>query len=177
MTNSTPVPGQNFPVITLPLLDGGHTDISKPIGSNDWKLILIYRGKHCPLCTDYLVELETVREEFSEIGIDIIAISADSKDRASSHFTNINRQYPVAYDLSQEQMKALGLHISGPQNGTNVERPFAEPGLFIIDQNGKVQLVDISNVPFARPNLKSVASGMKWLRSRTQEFPINGTFN
>lgn len=175
MNRSNLQPGQTFPSIVLPLLGGGETDISKPRGDHDWKLVLVYRGKHCPLCTNYLQELENVREEFSGIGIDIIAVSSDSETRATTHLAEIETQYPVAYGLNLEQMKTLGLYISGPQNGMNVEGPFAEPGLFIINDQGKLQLVDISNVPFSRPNLSNIAGGMKWLRGQTQEFPINGT--
>jgi peroxiredoxin len=176
MNTSNLRPGQIFPPIKLPLLGGGEADIAKPIGDHDWKLVLVYRGKHCPLCTNYLQELENIREELSEIGIDIIAVSADSETRAAAHLAEINTEYPVAYGLNQEQMKDLGLYISGPQNGMNVEGPFAEPGLFIINHEGKLQLVDISNVPFSRPSLSNIVGGMKWLRGQTQEFPINGTY-
>lgn len=168
--------GQDFPSIVLPLLGGGEIDISKPSDNHDWKLVLVYRGKHCPLCTNYLQELESVREELSEIGIDVIAVSADSEVRANTHLGEVNRQYPVAYGLTQKNMKALGLYISGPENGMDVESPFAEPGLFIINDEGKLQLVDISNVPFSRPDLNKITGGMKWFRGQTQVFPINGTY-
>ena len=176
MHTSLLAPGQDFPSIMLPLLDGEPTDISKPAGQHDWKLILVYRGKHCPLCSLQLAELENTREQFSEIGIDVMAVSADSQARAQAHLAEVDRNYPVAYDLSQLQMKSLGLHISGIQNGTDVERPFAEPGLFIVDQDGKLQMIDVSNVPFSRPNLSSVAAGMKWLRGQEVPFPINGSY-
>lgn len=175
MSTSSLRPGQTFPSIILPLLGGGEADISKPSDSHDWKLVLVYRGKHCPLCTNYLQELEDVREEFSAIGIDIIAVSADSEARATAHLSEVDNQYPVAYGLNQDQMQSLGLYISGLQNGMDVEAPFAEPGLFIINHDGKLQLVDISNVPFSRPDLRKVVGGMTWLRSQTQAFPINGT--
>lgn len=175
MSTSTLGPGQAFPPLILPLLDGGQVDISKPTGQHDWKLILVYRGKHCPLCNSILAELERTRQEFSEISINVVAVSADSKARARTQLADIKHHYPVAYDLSEVQMKALGLHISGIQNGMDVERPFAEPGLFIVNREGNVQLIDISNVPFSRPSLQRIAAGMKWLRSQTQTFPINGT--
>lgn len=176
MNTSPLTPGQDFPAIVLPVLGGEPTDISKPTGKHDWKLMLVYRGKHCPLCSMQLAELEQTRGQFSEIGIDVMAISADSHALAQTHLAEVDRNYPVAYELSQSQMKSLGLHISGTQNGSNVERPFAEPGLFIVDHDGKLQMIDISNVPFSRPNLSSVAAGMKWLRGQEVPFPINGSY-
>lgn len=175
MNTPTLRPGQTFPSIILPLLGGGEADISKPTGKHDWQLVLVYRGKHCPLCTNYLQELESNRQAFSDIGIDVIAVSADSEARATAHLADIDANFSVAYGLSQKHMKALNLYISGIQNGIDVEGPFAEPGLFIINHEGKLQLVDISNVPFSRPDLGNIAGGMKWLRSQTQKFPINGT--
>jgi len=175
MNTTTLRPGQTFPSIILPLLGGGETDISKPTGKHDWQLVLVYRGKHCPLCTNYLQELENNRQAFSDIGIDVIAVSADSEARATAQLAEVNTTYPVAYGLSQAHMKALNLYISGVQNGMDVEAPFAEPGLFIINHEGKLQLVDISNVPFSRPDLGNIAGGMNWLRSQTPAFPINGT--
>ncbi len=75
-------PGKAFPEITLPLLGGGEADISKPSGDHDWKLVVVYRGKHCPLCTNYLAHLNQLRDGFSKIGVDVIAISTDSEARA-----------------------------------------------------------------------------------------------
>ncbi len=175
MTKNALIPGQDFPSITLPLLNGGEVELSQPQSGHDWKLILVYRGKHCPLCSHYLAELESVRAQFEDNGIDVIAVSADSKVRAEAQLAEINHQFPVAYDLNQSQMKFLGLHVSGIKNGMDVERPFSEPGLFVVNEEGKLQLVDISNVPFARPSLSNVAGGLKWLRSQSQKFPINGT--
>ncbi|MEM9605176.1 MAG: redoxin domain-containing protein [Pseudomonadota bacterium] len=170
-----PKPGQTLPALHLPLIGGGVADITKPTGEHDWRLIVIYRGKHCPLCTQYLVELEATRAQLSDIGIDVIAVSADSEERATAHLANIETHFPVAYDLSEAQMQKLGLYISGPQSGVDVARPFAEPGLFTVDDQARIQLVDISNLPFSRPSLAKVANGMAWLRSQTAAFPINGS--
>jgi len=174
--NTSPLrAGQAFPSIVLPLLSDGETDISTKTASGNWKLIVVYRGKHCPLCTRQLLELEALHNDFNEAGVDVIAVSADSKERAIAQLHEVNASYPVAYGLTEKHMKRLGLYISGPQNGTNVEGAFSEPGLFVVNQDGFLQLVDSSNAPFLRPALNNVLAGIKWLRSQTQSFPINGT--
>ncbi|WP_171207979.1 MULTISPECIES: redoxin domain-containing protein [unclassified Ruegeria] len=167
--------GQPFPAVTVPLLNGGEADLSKPADGHDWKMIVVYRGKHCPLCTNYLAELESLRDGFSKIGIDVAAVSTDSEERASDQMAQVKPSYPVGYGLSLEKARELGLYISGVQNGMNVEAPFAEPGLFIVNEEGNLQLVDTSNVPFARPSLESVLRGMTWLRGQSMKFPVNGS--
>jgi hypothetical protein len=48
-----------------------------------------------------------------------------------------------------------------------------EPGLFVINPQGPAHIVDISNAPFAPPDLKGVLNGLKFIRKRG--YPIRGT--
>ena len=50
--------GAVFPDTTATLLSGESVNLAKPKTGFDWKLVLVYRGKHCPLCTRYLNQLE-----------------------------------------------------------------------------------------------------------------------
>ena len=65
-------------------------------------------------------------------------------------------RFPVGYDLSVDQMRTLGLYISEPRSPQETDRPFPEPALFITNPEGKLQIVDVSNAPFARPELNAV---------------------
>src|SRR5216683_4256925 len=58
---------------------------------------------------------------------------------------------PVGHSLTLDQMRALGLYVSKPRSAQETDRPFPEPGLLVVNSEGKVQIVDISNAPFARP--------------------------
>lgn len=175
MTTSKPAVGMQFPSIELPLLGGGSRSLAKPREGFDWQMTIVYRGKHCPVCTNYLKELNATVPEFNELGVDLLAVSADSQQRAETQIAEIQPDFPVAYDLQIDHMQALGLYVSGTRNGMDVERPFAEPGLFVINDSGQLQIADISNVPFARPNIPSLVKGIRYLRNLTAEFPINGT--
>lgn len=176
MTAHKLAPGAAFPEITLPRVSGGDVDLGRPSEGYDWKMVVVYRGAHCPLCTRYLQELNQALPELNALGIDVVAVSADSERQALSQLSQVSPEYDVGYDLSVEQMQKLGLYISGPRNGMNVERPFAEPGLFVINEGGRVQMVDISNVPFARPSLPALTRGLRFVRGLSGDFPINGSF-
>lgn len=175
MTNQRPAVGKPLLAIELATLKGEKRTLGKPTNGFSWQLIVVYRGKHCPLCTSYLKELDAQLDTLNDLGVDVIAISADSEDRARFQIEEVHPGYDVAYGLSADHMKALGLYISGPRNGMNVEGPFAEPGLFVVNTNGQLQIADISNVPFARPNLDAVTRGIRFLQGITETHPINGT--
>lgn len=86
-------------------------------------------------------------------------------------------QFDVAYNLSIEQMKFLNLYISNPRSPQESDRPFAEPGLFLINAEGNIHIVDISNAPFTRPDLKSLTMGIKFIKNPDNNYPIRGTYN
>lgn len=171
-----PEPGSRFPSIIVPALDGGNLDLAQLEGDDGWALVIVYRGKHCPLCTNYLRRLNELVEPFQEAGVSIVAVSADSEPRATAQIAEIEPRNRVGYDLTVDQMQALGLYISSPRLGMDAERPFAEPGLFLIDTSGHLKIVDISNVPFARPELGEILKGTRFIRSMTGDYPINGTY-
>lgn len=168
--------GEAFPRLAVPTIGGGSIELGKPENGYDWQLIVVYRGKHCPLCTRYLKSLNEAKPKLDELKVDVVALSADSKARATDQMAEVEPAYPVGYDLSVEQMQQLGLFVSGPRLGMDAERPFAEPGLFVVNEEGKLQIIDISNVPFARPNLDSMLMGLNFLKNRTEKFPVNGTY-
>jgi hypothetical protein len=70
-------------------------------------------------------------------------------------------------------MRKLGLYISSPRTPPETDRPFAEPGLFLLNPEGKAQIIDISNAPFARPDLAEILRGIKLIKERNM--PIRGT--
>ena len=169
-----PQAGSKFPDIEVTMLNGDTKSLGKPENGHDWKLVVVYRGQHCPICTKYLNQLETIKKSFYDAGVDIIAISADSKEQLESHLEEkIDINFPIAYGLSVEQMNTLGLYISDPRSEKETDHPFAEPGVFVINAKGEIHIIDISNAPFARPELESLASGLSFIREN--DYPIRGT--
>ncbi len=170
--SNKPVSGERLPDITVRQLGGGKLRLGVPDDDHDWQLVVVYRGKHCPICKTYLAELERLAPEFAKAGVGVVVISGDPEDRASSFANEIGVSLPVGYDLTVDQMKALGLYVSEPRSDKETGRPFAEPGVFVINAEGLLQVVDISNAPFARPDLASLAKGLKFIRDN--DYPIRG---
>ena len=41
-------PGADFPAIKAKLLNGDIKTLSTPENGLDWKMVVVYRGQHCP---------------------------------------------------------------------------------------------------------------------------------
>ncbi len=162
--------GAAFPMISVARLGGGEIT---PAAMEGWRLLVVYRGKHCPLCKPYLTTLDGLVDTFAEAGVQVMAISADPVEKATADVAEFGWRFPLGYGLSIAQMQALGLYVSDPRSAQETDRPFAEPGLFLINPAGTVQIVDISNAPFSRPDLAAIARGAK--RIQEMNYPIRGT--
>lgn len=162
--------GSDLPSLSFPKVGGGEIKLNSGTG---WKMLVVYRGKHCPLCRTYLKTLNGLLDQFRESGIDVVAVSADTKEKAEVEANEEGWRFPVGYGLSQEQMRTLGLYISAPRSPQETDRPFPEPGLFVINPEGKIQILDVSNAPFARPELNAVLKGIQFIREKS--YPIRGT--
>jgi len=174
MTTDTLQAGAAFPALNGPDAEGAVRDISKPTGGKDWNLVVVYRGKHCPMCTRYLNALEPMVADLAEIGVDVVAVSGDSAEQLAQHREKLEVTFPLYHSLSIEQMKSLGLYISDPRSPKETDHPFAEPGVFVVNEHGTLQVVDISNNPFVRPELKTLISGLAWIRNPENNYPIRG---
>lgn len=164
-------PGEPLPQITVPRLDGGEMTLGVN-SARDWQAIIVYRGKHCPICHQYVQELEDQLSAFAEAGVEVVLVSADDKDKAQAFADDTGTSAPVAYGLSVEQMGQLGLYMSDPRSPQETDHVFPEPAVFVINDQGNLQIVDIANAPFVRPDLARLAKGIAFVRDK--DYPIRG---
>ena len=168
---STPTiaaPAQTMPAITVQTLDGGEANLGGP----GWKAVFVYRGAHCPLCKEYLAQIEERAEKFAELGLEVIAVSVDSADRARPFIEESGYTGTVGVGLTLDQARQLGLYVSQPRSEQEAPAPFAEPGVFIVNAEGTIQILDKSNAPFARPDLDSLLGGVDFIQKNN--YPIRG---
>ena len=169
--------GSAFPSITVKTLDDTVLTLGKPRGDATWQMVVVYRGRHCPLCTKFLNHLEDIKERLAAIGIDLVAVSADSREQLQSHREKLFVSFTLTYGLPLEAMKTLGLYISVPRSEQETDHNFAEPGLFVVNEEGNIQVIDISNNPFVRPDIEALVSGLEWIRNPENNYPIRGTYS
>lgn len=162
--------GAAFSDMSWSAVGGGNVT---PCRDSGWRLLIVYRGAHCPICRAYLTTLNGMLEDFSEAGITVYAVSADPQQRAGQEAGEEGWQFPIGCDLTPAQMIQLGLYVSDPRSPQETDRPFAEPAVFGINPDGNVQIIDISNAPFARPDLAMLLEGLKFVIDK--DYPIRGT--
>lgn len=177
MTALTPVmPRQPAPALSVETLDHGSWTLANQTPEN-FTLIVAYRGLHCPICKGYLLQLQGKLDEFKELGINVIALSSDGRDRAEQtkkdwHLDKLT----IGYGLDLDTARTWGLYISEGIGKTSigVEEPdlFAEPGLFLVRPDGTIYFATVQTMPFARPHFDDIVTAAKFVLERG--YPARG---
>ncbi len=163
------LPGHPLPPITLDTLDGD----TLALDAAGWRAIVVYRGAHCPLCKKYLTSLEGMKQSFADAGVALVAISADSAERARPFIDETGFSMPVGVGLGLDDMRRLGLFISDPRSPEEAPAPFAEPALFVVRPDRRLQILERANAPFVRPDMQGVLAGLSFVMDN--DYPIRGT--
>jgi peroxiredoxin len=71
-------PAMKMPSLKVKDNENNLADVSARQTDLSWKMIVIYRGKHCPLCTKQLNALAKMNDKFKDAGVEIAAVSGDS---------------------------------------------------------------------------------------------------
>ena len=169
-TTSKLHPGQSFTPVPFKQLDGGEFTFG---ASGGWQALFVIRGQHCPICKSYLGEIEKRRDAFAGLGVSIAAVSADSEaqTRITAEAAKVN--FPLLYGMDETTMLRLGLYVSEPRSTQETDHRFPEPALFVVNPDGVLQLVDVANAPFLRPDLDRLVRGLGFVIEKN--YPIRGT--
>jgi peroxiredoxin len=166
-----PVPGLEFDT-----LDGGRWSLAAQKPQN-FTMVVVYRGLHCPVCRRYTSELNGMIDDFTKRGVSTVITSTDPKDRAEQAKTQWGLpKLTIGYGVSIEKAREWGLYISTSRGVTSagVEEPplFAEPGLFLVKPDRTLYWASISTMPFARPHFNEIAQAIDFALSKN--YPARG---
>ncbi|MCZ2720959.1 redoxin domain-containing protein [Marinomonas sp. 15G1-11] len=163
--------------VILPEFSAVSVETGAPVNigaaSGKWQLIVVYRGKHCGRCKKYLNTLQSMQTAWNDAGFDIMTVSADSREKAQLDVAEFGWTFPISCELSETEMRKLGLYISEPLSANEADGRFSEPGVFCLRPDGTVQIVALSNGPAARPDLAELLDGM--IFTINNERPARGT--
>ncbi|KEZ92731.1 peroxiredoxin-like family protein [Nonlabens ulvanivorans] len=164
-------PKQHTPKLEVTLIDQTKWSLEsqKP---NKYTLTVFYRGYHCPVCKK---QLETVTDhlpDFKERGIDVIAISMDSKERAEKSSKEWNVEgLTIGYDLPVETAKEWGLYLSKAISDKEPDL-FSEPAIFLIKPDKTLFFASIQTMPFARPKIADLIKSIDFVEDK--HYPARG---
>lgn len=145
-------PRHPAPKLVVPTVGGApwSLEASRP---ETFTMIVVYRSLHCPLCKNYLGDLEAKLPQFAKLGVEVIAASVDTAERAARAKAEWGlANLRVGYGLSIDTARQWGLFISGAQKDSEPNE-FTEPGLFLVKADGTLYTASIANTPWARPPL------------------------
>ncbi|MEM7180980.1 MAG: peroxiredoxin-like family protein [Spirochaetota bacterium] len=128
-----------------------------------FSMIVFYRGYHCPICKTYLKDLQSKLDEFHALGIETIAISSDSKERAEKTRQEWGLdKLKIGYEFSLEEGKKWGLFLS---KGIKEGEPelFTEPGLFLIKPDQRLYASSVQTMPFSRPHFSELLTSLNFI--------------
>lgn len=172
------IPRQKTPNLTLTLLGGGTFDLATE-GSERGTVICFYRGLHCPICANYLKELEKRVADFAERGVTCIAVSSDGEERTQAMADKIEAKgLRFAYDLPLTVAKDWGLYISTSRGKTSIgiEEPalFSEPGLFMVSPDQLLYYGSVQTMPFVRPHFSELVGALDF--AIANNYPARGEY-
>lgn len=169
-------PRQPVPDFNVTFLDGTPWRLSDQNPEN-FTMIVVYRGLHCPLCKMYLGKLNRIAADLKERGVNLLVTSSDPQDRAQQAAEEWDvDKLPMSYGLSIEDARKLGLFISAGigTTSTGFEEPalFAEPGLLMVRPDQTLYFADIQTMPFLRPDLSGLLANLDFILSKG--YPARG---
>ncbi len=163
-------PREKTPSITIDLVNDTRWSLEEQTPKN-LIMIIFYRGKHCPVCKKYLEELQTKISQFTELGVNLIAISSDTEEKAKKTYEDWDiADIPIGYEFPIEEARKWGLFIS---SGIKEEpEHFIEPGLFLIKPDSTLYAASIQSMPFARPSFDDLLKAIKFVLDK--DYPARG---
>lgn len=167
MTNRT---GELLPEFTVQLLNGAMwRSQDQPAGT--MSLLTIYRGMWCGQCKKQLQALERLHDEFASRGVDVVAVSADTKTRARSMANDYAlHKLNIGFDVSIASARAMGVFISKQEK--TIEMPlFCEPATFLINKETKLQAAWIASSAFARVVPDDILAYVDFLAQHSDRAP------
>jgi peroxiredoxin len=177
MSDITPVlPRQAAPALKVDTIGKGTWSLSDQSPEN-FTLVVFFRGLHCPICKMQLNDLQNKLDEFEKRGVNVIALSSDSKERAAETVEKWGLdRLTLGYGVDLQTARNWGLYISAGKGKTSigVEEPtlFSEPGLFLIRPDGTIYFASVQSMPFARPHFADILGAIDFVVKN--DYPARG---
>jgi hypothetical protein len=178
MTAIVPLmPRQPVPDLMLPTVGGGPWRLAEQRPEN-FTLLVVYRGLHCPICASYLRDLQRRLDDFTARGIRVFVLSSDDRARAEQAVENWDiGELTVGYGLGLSEARRWGLYISrgrGKPTSAGVYEPalFVEPGMFLIRPDGTLFFGTVQTMPFARPTFADILKAVDYVLEN--DYPARG---
>ncbi len=164
-------PRTQAPELVISMGEGGDWRLAEQKPEN-FTMLVFYRGLHCPVCKRYLQDLESKLQDIHSRGVEVIAISGDTGERAEETKREWGlERLTLGYGQSVDSMREWGLFVSHAIKPAEPDH-FGEPGLFLIRPDGTIYYEAIQSMPFGRPSFREMLSAIDFVLQN--DYPARG---
>ncbi|MFY0597808.1 MAG: AhpC/TSA family protein [Cognatishimia sp.] len=173
------MPRKKTPDLSVQLVTGDKFTLSEETNERG-TVVCFYRGLHCPICANYLKELERLTPEFNERGIGTVAVSTDVEERAQAMAEKVGMSsLRLGYGVSIEEAMDWGLYISTSRGKSSLDimEPdlFSEPGIFLVQPDRALYYGSVQTMPFVRPHFKELLAAVDG--AMAANYPARGEYS
>ena len=167
-----PLPRAAAPALSFPLMSGETWTLADQSPEN-FTIVVFYRGFHCPICKNYLKEIDALIDQASSQGIGVVAVSMDGTERTQKTLDETGlEKLDIGHSLPEAMARDWDLFISSAREGSAEPEVFSEPGLFVVDPSGKIFFAQIQSAPFTRPDFGKLLGGLDFVTKNN--YPARG---
>jgi len=137
--------GETLPDLILPSVSGPTVSLKEYV-QGAWSVVLFYRGNWCPFCNAQLNAFQRKLPELEQLGVRVIAISADVAAEAQQTVERHQLTFPVLYGADPAgAAKTFGTHVAANARGTYIDSTG-----FVVDPNGSIVVAVYSSGAIGR---------------------------
>ncbi|MEO1103919.1 MAG: AhpC/TSA family protein, partial [Pseudomonadota bacterium] len=121
--------------------------------------------------------LEKLLPKFAEKGIEVVALSTDTAERAEKAKADWNLpNLQIGHSVPLQKAREWGLYVSSGIGTTSigVEEPahFAEPAIYFVRTDGTLYFGSSQTMPFARPRFEDILPALDFVIAKN--YPARG---
>jgi peroxiredoxin (alkyl hydroperoxide reductase subunit C) len=135
----------------------GKTKLSDLLKESDYVILAFFPAAFSPVCTSELNLYQEVKEEFSELGAEVVGISVDGRWVQQAFAKQNNLTFPVLADFHPRGVVAA-------QYGVMRNDGVAERALFIIDSDSVVRYSYVSE-PTKNPGADRLLEALEKIKT------------
>lgn len=169
------VPSLPVPPLVVETLAHGVFDLAQDHGENG-SLVLFYRGLHCPICVEQMALFETLQDRIAALGLASLMVSTNDADKARRTAEQAGvRTARIGHGLSLRAARDAWKLLISQGAGTETEAAlYTEPATCLVKPDGTLFASWVQSVPFARPTVEMIVSGLEARLPRG--YPVRGTY-
>jgi peroxiredoxin len=124
-------PGDPFPPLVISVSDGAPMKLPEAV-AGQYAVVLVFRGSWCPYCNAQLRAFERARDRLEQLGVRIVALSADDETATRALIEKHGLGFPVGHSADVDEVQAaLGASV-------DPDRQYLQSTGFVLDPTGHV---------------------------------------